>query len=603
MLKKLCIAAGVLVLAAVLAVLAWALIPAREIPSALESLDTSMEDVRDWDKAIAYVPLDDRTDNMEDVVYLAEASGYQLVLPDGDIYCTKLDGQEPNRNGTQYGDREALMTWVREMDRQGCDLFLLSLDQLFSGGLVNSRSVSGDFPLTFDDGTTMTETDAFDAFILSLAEDPDNRVYLFDSVVRLASTVGYQGFGLEEYNALRAYGMVARPALEGDELTLENVFASYRYAEDGVTPAEDTLDNAGYEAVLTEEIIDDYLGVRMRKLRLTDYVISALKTAPYDNIHLLIGIDDSSNAPNIHYNELHYIEQQLGRGSTLLTGLDSLARLLVCQIAQDDYGGYQVRTSVRYIGGSQGIPSSEYDRYTLEETVDLHLDLFQAVRVPEEEAELQFLVMTAPADPAQAQAYCEELVSALEYNLQHHIPTALIEASDNAYGGTLTQMLLERVDFGQLVAFAGQYEQANVTGAAMAMGFSRYLYLACCEEKDDACDIGHVRQIANSMALTYAYSLHAQGLLNQYISRLGEDRNNLLPNPITGKLIQNKLEDLFLPACEEMVCSRLRGGRVITSLAPYADREITGLTISDVYFPWNRTFEIAFTIDAALAET
>ena len=602
MLKKLCIAAAALVLAAVLVVLVWALTPAREIPSALESLDTSIEDVRDWDKVIAYVPLDDRTDNMEDVVYLAEASGYQMVLPEGDTYCTKLDGQEPNSNGTQYGDREALMTWVREMDRQGCDLFLLSLDQLFSGGLVNSRSVSGEFPLTFDDGTTMSETEAFDAFIFSLAEDPDNRIYLFDSVVRLASTVGYQGFGLEEYNALRAYGMVARPALEGDDLTLENVFANYRYAEDGVTLAEDTLGNADYEAVLTQEIIDDYLGVRMRKLQLTDYVISALKTAPYDNIHLLIGIDDSSNAPNIHYNELHYIEQQLGRGSTLLTGLDSLARLLVCQIAQDDYDGYQVKTSVRYIGGSQGIPSSEYDRYTLEETVDLHLDLFQAIRVPEEDAELQFLVMTAPADPEQAQAYCEELVSALEYNLQHHIPTALIEASNNAYGSTLRQMLFDRVDFGQLVALAGQYEQANVTGAAMAMGFSRYLYLACSEEPNEACDIGHVRQLANSMALTYAYSLHAQGQLNVYIKNLGEDRNNLLPNPITGKLIQNKLEDLFLPACEEMVCSNLRGGRVITSLAPYADREITDVTISDVYFPWNRTFEIAFTIGAALAE-
>ena len=602
MLKKLCIAAGALVLAAVLVVLVWALTPAREIPSALESLDTSIEDVRDWDKVIAYVPLDDRTDNMEDVVYLAEASGYQMVLPEGDTYCTKLDGQEPNSNGTQYGDREALMTWVQEMDRQGCDLFLLSLDQLFSGGLVNSRSVSGEFPLTFDGGTTMSETEAFDAFIFSLAEDPDNRIYLFDSVVRLASTVGYQGFGLEEYNALRAYGMVARPALEGGELTLENVFANYRYAEDGVTLAEDTLDNADYEAVLTQEIIDDYLGVRMRKLQLTDYVISALKTAPYDNIHLLIGIDDSSNAPNIHYNELHYIEQQLGRGSTLLTGLDSLARLLVCQIAQDNYDGYQVKTSVRYIGGSQGIPSSEYDRYTLEETVDLHLDLFQAVRVPEEEAELQFLVMTAPADPEQAQANCEELISALEYNLQHHIPTALIEASNNAYGETLQQMLFDRVDFGQLVAFAGQYEQANVTGAGMAMGFSRYLYLACSKERDAVCDIGHVRQLANSMALTYAYSLHAQGQLNVYIKNLGEDRNNLLPNPITGKLIQNKLEDLFLPACEEMVCSNLRGGRVITSLAPYADREITDVTISDVYFPWNRTFEIAFTIGAALAE-
>lgn len=595
--KRLCAAAAAVLLALSAAVLIWALIPQKTAASVLESLDTDAGGVDSWENVIAYVPLDDRTDNMEDVVYLAEASGYRIVLPEGDIYCTKLDGQAPNSNQTQYGDREALMTWVREMDRRGCDLFLLSMDQLFSGGLVNSRAVSSEAPLVFEDGTVMSETEAFDEFIFSLSEDAENRIYLFDSVVRLASTVGYQGFDLEEYYALREYGMVARPTLEGDALTLENVFANYPYAGDGVTPAEDALGDNTYRSVLTEKMISDYLGVRQRKLRLMDYVISALKSAEHENIHLLIGIDDSSNTTNIQYNELHYIERQLGRGSTLLTGLDSLARLLVGQIAQESYGR-RVKTSVRYVGGSQSVPSSEFDRYTLEKVVDLHMDLFRAVRVPEEEAELQILVMTAPEDWAKTQDYCEELISRLEQNQERHVPTVLIEASNNAYGDMLENMLFERVDFARLVAFAGKYDQANVTGAAFAMGFSRYLYLACREEKDESCDIAQVRQIANSMALTYPYILHTRHELNEYIQSLGGNYNNILPNPIRDKLIRYKLEKLFLPGCET-VCANLRGSRMITSLTPYGEKSITDLSITDVYFPWNRTFELSFTVNVS----
>lgn len=594
--KKLCAGAVALLVLIAVTALIWLLIPQRQIPSVLESLSTNPEDVGAWDNVIAYVPLDDRTDNLEDVVYLAEASGYQVVLPPGDSYCTKLDGQEPNSSGSQYGDRETLFQWVQDMEARGCNLYLLSLDQMFSGGLVNSRSVSGPADLVFPDGSVMSETEAFDQFIFSLSENPENRIYLFDSVVRLASTVGYQGFGLTEYYALRLYGMEPRPTLEGEDLTLENVFAAYPYGADGVTPAQEGMEEA-YRANLTDGMIDDYLGVRMRKLRLTDYVISALKTAPHNNIHLLIGIDDSSNTTNIQYNELHYIAKQAGRGSTLLTGLDSLARLLVGQIARDRYD-HQVKTYLRYIGGSQSVPSSEYDLYTLEKTVDLHMDLFQAQRVPEDEAELQLLVMTAPEDPAKALDYCEEMVSQLEYNAQNRIPTILLEASNNTYGDMLEDMLLERVDFANLLAFAGKYDQANVTGAAFAMGFSRYLYLACREEKDDACDIAQIRQMANSMALTYPYILHTRQELNQFIELLRGNYNNLLPNPIRDRLVQGKLERAFLPRCEK-VLDNLRGTRLITSLAPYAEKEIGDVSIRDPYFPWNRTFEVSFTIDVA----
>ena len=55
-------------------------------------------------KTIAYVPLDDRPDNVERVAYLAESLGYALVMPERDLYRTALDRQPLNENGTQHGD-------------------------------------------------------------------------------------------------------------------------------------------------------------------------------------------------------------------------------------------------------------------------------------------------------------------------------------------------------------------------------------------------------------------------------------------------------------------------------------------------------------------
>lgn len=62
--------------------------------------------------AIAYVPLDDRPDNVERVVYLAESLGYTLLMPETDDYRTRLSGQPLNENGTQSGDRADLYEWV-----------------------------------------------------------------------------------------------------------------------------------------------------------------------------------------------------------------------------------------------------------------------------------------------------------------------------------------------------------------------------------------------------------------------------------------------------------------------------------------------------------
>lgn len=52
-------------------------------------------------EAIVYIPLDDRPLNLRRVQQLADSLDLQLILPDTDLYATKLDGQpktptEPN---------------------------------------------------------------------------------------------------------------------------------------------------------------------------------------------------------------------------------------------------------------------------------------------------------------------------------------------------------------------------------------------------------------------------------------------------------------------------------------------------------------------------
>ena len=80
-----------------------------------------------------------------------------FLSPEGDLYRTRLDGQDPNPNGTAYGDRAGLYAWLQEREAAGCDRYILSLDQMLSGGLVNSRHTAEALTVTLSDGTEMTD--------------------------------------------------------------------------------------------------------------------------------------------------------------------------------------------------------------------------------------------------------------------------------------------------------------------------------------------------------------------------------------------------------------------------------------------------------------
>ena len=176
----------------------------------------------------------------------------------------------------------------------------------------------------------------------ALSSDPDNVVWLLDSVMRLAPTVGYQGGTLEEYNWLRDFGSLPRETLEGERLTFEGILDSYLWG-----PHQENLWNqtaAEYDGAKNEEAFSRYLSAREGKLAFSDLVQEILHQPGYENFRLMIGIDDSSLEDCIQKNEIAYLRQGLRTDREgnpmdwLLAGVDDLAFKAVARMYLDETG-------------------------------------------------------------------------------------------------------------------------------------------------------------------------------------------------------------------------------------------------------------------------
>ena len=543
---------------------------------------------------IAYVPLDDRPDNVERVVYLAESVGYTLTMPEADLYRTRLDGQPANENGTQYGDLAALYEWVLAQEAAGCDRYMLSMDQLLSGGLVNSRHTAESLTVTLSDGRTMTDTELLERLLTALAADGNNRVWLLDSVMRLAPTVGYAGFGIEEYNALRAYGAAPRKEASGAELTAEAVTADYRLGS-----GEALLRAADFG--LTEAQADEYLSARRRKLELSDRMMEVVSGREYGNFRVLIGIDDSSAEECIQKNEIAYLRSRLRAGDALLSGVDDLAFKAVAKLYLEECGWSGGTAAVRYFGGSEKEPACAYDFQPLDDIMEEHLAFFALTRSGNYRAAgLQVLVLTQPQAAENSGTYYTQLIEALKECRERGWPTILIDAGNGAYGTAFHEALTEQVELGWLLSYAGFLDMAIVTGTALSHGVARYAHLEHGETSTGE-EKAFAKTLADSILKDFCYKNVVREDLLAYIRNdLGASPDNFW-NPDTDREVILRRLEQGMEAAARSVVKNLERSNCIVSLDRSAENGGLagwgGVELSNYRFPWDRAFEIGMDIE------
>lgn len=539
---------------------------------------------------VAYVPLDDRPDNVERVQYLAWSLGYDLQMPQADDYRTRLQGQPLNENGTQYGDRADLYQWVLEQEESGCDRYILSMDQMLSGGLVNSRSMWEHEAVTLSDGTTLTEPELLSLLLETLARDGNNQVWLLDSVMRLAPTVGYDHWDLDGYNALRSYGMAGRPVLEGQALTVENIEADYRLGSDG---SQLSLGEFGLE----EWEVEEYLSARSRKLELAGQMMETVTGDGYGNFHVLIGIDDSSEEDSIQKNEIAYLRSLLRQGDALLSGVDDLAFKAVTRLYLDEQGWDGATATVRYYGGTEDQPACAYDYKPLQEIMAEHFDFFDLQESAN--GELQILVLTQPLDEAAAQNYCNSLSMDLRRCQIQGQPVIVIDAGNGRYRTMFHEMLTEHTELGGFLSYAGFLDMAIVTGTALSHGVARYARLEA-GRPSDAENRAFARTLADSILKDFCYKNIVRDKLLTYIrGDLGANPDNFW-QPDTDRnairqMLEREMEECTKPVIRNLESSNMA---VVPDPAPSGDRIGWGSVLLGNYrFPWDRAFEIGMDIE------
>ena len=544
---------------------------------------------------IAYVPLDDRPDNEERVIYLAESLGYTLEMPERDLYHTALDDQPVNANGTQYGARGELFAWVLEQERNGCDRYVLSMDQIMSGGLVHSRAMFNHEDVTCQlngERMTLSEYEMMGILLQNLAEDPDNRVWLLDSVMRLAPTVGYQGGTLEEYNALRSYGAEPRPELTGAELTLGGIEENYALGAHG-----QLLDHQAYG--LTDAWMAEYLAARGRKLELSHTMMETVTGIRADNIRVLIGIDDSSEENSIQKNEIAYLRSLLREGDALLSGVDDLAFKAVAKLYLEEIGWQGTAAFVEYFGGTEDRPACAYDYKALQEIVEEHFDFFGLeLRDAGAGCEFAVLVLTQPEDPAKKAEYYDALIQELNRYRKSGLPVVLIDAGNGQYGTAFHEALTKETELGWLLSYAGFLDMAIVTGTALSHGVARYAFLHHGAQTETT-ERAFLRTVADSILKDFCYKhIVRNDILNFVRGDLAGSADNFHQPDIDREAILARLESGMKTATADVIRNLERSNFIsaLPSTREYAERGWGGIQLTGYRFPWDRAFEIGMDI-------
>lgn len=588
-------------------------------------------------QTVVYIPLDNRPFNDARLQMMADSLNIELITPDEDLYSTKLDGQPLNSNGTQYGNREALLTWLQEMD-QTYDTFIISLDQLLSGGLMNSRCMSDFQSLEFSDGSSMTEYEVID-YLAELAEN--NELYIIDSVVRLATSCDYGGYNLTHYNIFRTYGAVGRPILSGKELTVENIIANYSYAADGYTKAyvrskltteeisillspmdttqsqsiSDAMkstylqrkDPASYEESQTNEniyvsiieaensMLSTYLGVRSRKLRLTNYAMEQLCDMP--SVHYLLGVDDSSEGNNIQRNEIALFKTHLsGSDDQIFSALDGLGQLALSKVFFSEYPMDNLDVSVTYLGDKADTVLS-YNCYTAREIMDQTINYYGANQV-QDNPDLSIVVLTPSAQSAKN--LCT-LVSLLNENEVDKLPTILVDLTESQEPN-LNTMLLENTHLGMLLSYSGKTEIPNGIIMALSQGFSRYHALEIPKFQTENTQQAHILNLATALVKEFGFTDGAYSIMTEKLTELGINTGNF------GAIDATLQETIFTELTQSVstaassLLENLSSSNFITSLQPYTVGSIENVSIISCEYPWLRHMEIDCTLTGSWSD-
>ena len=562
----------------------------------LSNIDIEMKD-----DVIAYIPLDDRPVNTDRVQYLADSIGYKLELPKEEYYKTTIDAasnltkeeiSNPS-NTSQTGNPKELANFLIEMEEKGCDYYIISLETLFSGGLMGAR-----YYLNEDFGEENI-TSAFKA-LEKILSDKNNHVYMFDAVLRLASSGNYKGWPTDPvYYFSRAYGSLPRKELVENELTIDNIVKNYTNIDQSALSKANYTENksngkitsysityGGKKYEISSEIFDRLLKERERHLRLFDRYAKLFENKKA-YVYYVMGTEDAvPDKNNIQINDIAYIEKTMQKYISdfeVKSGTDEIGMLLLTRMVTDKIEE-PIGLNVKYYGNSEGNPSS-YDTISTKETISQIFDTINAKDVDLNDTLVQVLVFAYDNSKSveENEKLYYEMINQYIDNINKGKLTIIIDSKEkiNSSFPDVYNEFLEHAPLGYLIGYSRWNTFTNSAGIALSQGVLRYLNLMS-DQNDDTKDIAHLKSITFDFIKDWSY---------QYYGK----KNVKTPTVVELNKIMNDNEYTHINA----ILNNLNNSNFVYKVEDnnnLLSHGISDIKISNFTYPWGRDFEIRFDI-------
>ena len=552
---------------------------------------------------IVYIPLDDRPVNNDRVLLLAKSLNINLIMPSECYYKTHLDNQTLNQNNSQIGNPEEILKFIINLDINNIDAFVLSIDQLLSGGLVGSRS---------NHNTELINEEIIIDNILNFTKEKP--LYLIDTIMRLAPTVGFLGNTLDDYMNIYNYACVDRlniyksmPNEKNDNITIENVIETYN-----IDSFNKTINYEDYR--LTDSQYVDYINARTRKLKLSDMILSKLKDVNTDKskIHYICGIDDSSLSHNIQKNEINYLKSNY-QDMMILAGVDQLGLMSISKVYQDLNNYKKLKVKINVFGENYTKIENSFDGISIKENLESHLNALNIEYDYDNKTQnnlgsydFEILILTNEQNQEQLKKSSLELTNKLKENNEKKILTCIIDTNGTS---SKNKLILSNdliyCDLSNLIGYSCWNTCGNSIGIALSLASSRISYLKSDNSVyQSLSNEGFIESLVFGLVKDIGYKAFTEDELSDYINKNTKDKQGnivIASNNFYQYLPYNpdfniKLEDLMFKNANKIVSS-LIGCDIYTSLKnkPKVNR-IKNIEILNYHFPWYRTFEISFDI-------
>ncbi len=432
-------------------------------------------------KKIAYVPLDDRPANLDDVIVQGKAAGLEVLTPDRSVVRNRMDDQAEvegtevvGTSGASYGNTESVRQFLLSRAAEA-DGFIMSIDMLAYGGLIGSRRLrddgGGDYPDYDSQTTLLLDT------IAKLKQDyPNKPIFLLDTIMRLATTTMAEGLSIEAYTESRALMMKPRPS----QTEFDEIANGYDLRPDG-TPYEDTVyfDKSRY------------YNARKHKFKTNRYVLETLvRDTGID--FAAFGVDDASTQ-GVQANEIDWIEARIdewlgGNGgqnpdrAIILPDADGLGHALMARMAAKLHDGAQAQASkpsvaVRYFGPDGSTIVNPYEYMDVHTNILRHVDISGGTYIGDgragegSDSDLELIALTGEDRIGDA-------IAKIGSNRAAQVPTLVVDFTRGGSAGTVvTPELLNSPATGSLLGYSGWNTAGNKIGMALGMALSRFFFL------------------------------------------------------------------------------------------------------------------------------